>query len=49
MRYLAGYLTFIALRLALTIVVGWVAFSYVRAEFETVADGLRAITEAALR
>ncbi len=40
MRLLAGYLTFIVLRLVLTVIVGWVAIDYMSREYETVADAV---------
>ena len=48
-RLLAGYLTFIALRLILTVIVGWVALDYMSQEYEIVADAMHMIAEGALR
>ena len=40
MRYIFGYLVFIALRLGLTVAVGWVALDYLNEEFGSVAETL---------
>ncbi len=48
-RLIAGYLTFIALRLVLTVVVGWVALDYLSQEYEIVSDAMHLILASTAR
>ncbi len=45
MRFLPAYLVFLALRLGLTVAVGWVAVEYVRDEFDIVSSAVSALTK----
>lgn len=48
-RLVAGYLTFIALRLVLTVAVGWVALDYMTQEYEIVADAMHLVLSGVAR
>lgn len=44
MRFLTGYLVFIAIRLGVTVAVGWTAAVYARDQFTAIASGLEQLS-----